>query len=105
LEGAVLWALFRYNRLLFCTAAALNLLTQAVLIALLSAFPANYWLALAAGEFLVVVVEAAGYALAGRWVTPEWRRGGLMQFSAKNAFLLSLGLNAASFTVGLALPV
>lgn len=97
--------LFRYTRLLFCTAAALNLLTQAVLIALLYASSANYWLTLAVGEGLVVLVEAAGYALSGRWVTPEWRRGGVLPMSAKNAFLLSLGLNAASFLIGFGLPV
>jgi hypothetical protein len=105
-EWALLWAFFRYDRLLFGVAGALNLLTQFGLILVLHALTPHYRPAVVVGEVLVVLVEWAGYVLAGHWVRPIWRRGDReVSLNAKNAYMLSLGLNVISFLAGLWLPV
>ena len=71
-----------------------NLLTQSLLWLGLTSFPAHYRLTLIIGEVLIVLVEAL--------LLYAYRKN---QLKPVDALWLSLGVNLASFLVGLFLPV
>ena len=94
IEGLVLWLWCRakcenFQRILLTLTLA-NLITQALLITALALSPLRYWPTLLTMEALIVVVE--GLILR------------IVDLPLRQAFSLSLLVNAASFGFGLLLP-